>query len=147
MMIVAVMTMLIIAPGYALAQGPGHQMGMRGGMGPDSGSRMQMQGMMQQMGGMMQHMADRIQAGLMTPEDTKQMGEMMGHMAEMMNKLSGMMGGGMMSSSGQAGGTMSADTPQQMQSMMERMTEMHKRMSGMMAHQPAPQATPQQEKK
>jgi hypothetical protein len=30
---------------------------------------------------------------------------------------------------------------------MERMTEMHKRMSGMMAHPPAPQATPQQEKK
>ena len=36
----------------ALAQGPGHRMGIRGGIGPDSGSMMQMQGMMQQMGGM-----------------------------------------------------------------------------------------------
>jgi hypothetical protein len=34
-----------------------------------------------------------------------------------------------------------------MQGMMERMTDMHKRMSGMMGHQPAPQATPQPEKK
>jgi hypothetical protein len=43
------------------------------------------------MGGMMQHMSERIQAGPMTPEQTKQMGEMMGHMGEMMNKMSGMM--------------------------------------------------------
>ena len=94
MMMVVVLTGLGLAPVLAAAQGPGHQMGMRGGMGPDSGSRMQMQGMMQQMGGMMQHMADRIQVGPITPEETKQMGEMMGQMADMMNKLSGMMGGG-----------------------------------------------------
>jgi len=91
MMMVAVMTMLIIAPGYALAQGPGHQMGMRGGMGPDSGSKMQMQGMMQQMGGMMQHMSDRIQVGPITPEETKQVGEMMAQMADMKYNLTGMM--------------------------------------------------------
>src|SRR5882724_5236410 len=92
MMMVAVMTMLIIAPGFALAQGPGRQMGMRGGMGPDSGSMMQMQGMMQQMGGMMEHMADRIQAGPMTPEQTKQMSEVMRHIADMINNSYGMRG-------------------------------------------------------
>ena len=63
MTMVVVLAGLVLAPGFALAQGPGHQMGMRGRMGPDSGDMMQMQGMMQQMGGMMQHMADRIQAG------------------------------------------------------------------------------------
>src|SRR5438128_11516530 len=88
MMMVAVMTMLIIAPGFALAQGPGRQMGMRGGMGPDSGSMMQMQGMMQQMGGTMQHMAERIQAGPMTPEQTHQMGEMRGERDEKTNNRS-----------------------------------------------------------
>ena len=36
----------------ALTQGPGPRMGRRGGRGPDSGSMIQMQGMMQQMGGM-----------------------------------------------------------------------------------------------
>src|SRR5215813_5601971 len=136
MIMVAILAGLMLVSGFALAQGPGHRMGMREGMGPDSGSRMQMQGMMQQMGGMMQHMADRIQGGPMTPEDTKQMGEMMGQMADVRKKLSGMVGGGitsggMTSGGGQAGGTMGGDTPQQMQSMMERMTEMHKRMSGM----------------
>jgi len=43
---------------------------------------------------MMRHMADRIQADPMTPKQTRQMSEMMGQMADMMNKLSGMMGGG-----------------------------------------------------
>jgi hypothetical protein len=37
---------------------------------------------------MMPPMADRVQAGPMPPEQTKQMGEMMGQMADMMNKLS-----------------------------------------------------------
>ena len=78
--------------------------------------------MMSQMGGMMEHMVDRIQAGPLTPEHTKQMGEMMGQMAGMMQKLSGMTG---------------AEAPQQMAPMMERMTEIHKRMMSMMAVPPA----------
>ena len=52
MTMVVVLVGLALAPVLAMAQGPGHQMGMRGRMGPDSGSMMQMQGMMQQMGGM-----------------------------------------------------------------------------------------------
>src|SRR5262245_56995061 len=94
MTMVVVLVGLTLAPVLAAAQGPGHQMGMREGRGPDSGSMMQMQGMLQQMGGTMQYMADRIQAGPMTPEQTKQMGEMMGQMADMMNKMSSIMGGG-----------------------------------------------------
>ena len=54
---------------------------------------MQIEGMMQQMGGMMEYMVDRIQAGSLTPEQTKQMGEMMGHIAEMTNHLASMMSG------------------------------------------------------
>jgi hypothetical protein len=78
-------------------------------------------GMMSQIGGMMEHLVDRIQAGPMTPEQTKQMGEMMGHMASMMQKLADMK---------------SADVPHQMVPMMEQMTAMHKQMMGMMAPPP-----------
>jgi tryptophanyl-tRNA synthetase len=87
---------------------------------------MQMEGMMQQMGGMMEHMADRIQAGPMTPEQTKQMSEVMRHIADMINNSYGMRG---------------AETPQQILNMMERMTEMHKRLMSVIA---APQLAPQQ---
>jgi hypothetical protein len=44
------MTMVVVlaglgrAPMLVAAQGPGHPMGMRGGMEPDSGARMEMQG-------------------------------------------------------------------------------------------------------
>jgi hypothetical protein len=43
---VVVLVGLALAPVLAMAQCPGHQMGMRGRMGSDSGSMMQMQGMM-----------------------------------------------------------------------------------------------------
>lgn len=39
----------LAVPSLTLAQGPGHRMDMRSGMGPDSGSMMHMQGMIQQM--------------------------------------------------------------------------------------------------
>jgi hypothetical protein len=74
--------------------------------------------MQQQMGGMLEHMADRIQAGPMTPEQTKQMSEVMRHIADMINNSYGMRG---------------AETPQQILNMMERMTEMHKRLMAVMA--------------
>ena len=113
-----VLVALAVTPGLALAQGPGPGMGMHGGMGSDSGSTKEIQGMMQQMGGMMEHMADRIQAGPMTPEQTKQMSEVMRHIADMINNSYGMRG---------------AETPQQILNMMERMTEMHKRLMAVMA--------------
>jgi hypothetical protein len=83
----------------------------------ERGSAIQMDGMMQQMSGMMEHMADRIQAGPMTPEQTKQMSEVMRHIADMINNAYGMRG---------------AETPQQILNMMERMTEMHKRLMAVM---------------
>ena len=79
---------------------------------------MQMDGMLQQMSGMMEHIAARIQAGPMTPEQTKQMSEVMRHIADMINNAYGMRG---------------AETPQQILNMMERMTEMHKRLMAVMA--------------
>ena len=45
MTLVVVLAGLGLAPVLAVAQGPGHQMGMRGGMEPDSGFRIEMQGM------------------------------------------------------------------------------------------------------
>ena len=125
----AVLIVLVCTPGFILAQGggsPGHwQLHPK----PERGSMRAIHGMMSQMGGMMEHMVDRIEAGPLTPEQTKQMGEMMGHMADMMQKLSGMTG---------------SEVPQQMAPMLERMTEMHKRMMSMMA---VPPAAPQQDKK
>ncbi|HEY7493564.1 MAG TPA: hypothetical protein VIH59_20950 [Candidatus Tectomicrobia bacterium] len=149
---VVVLTMLMLTPVFATAQqmGPGREMGMHGGMGAESGAMRQMQGMIHQMGGMLAHMVDRIEAGPVTPDETKQMGEMLGQMADMMNKLSGMMSGSMTGPSGQSGGMMGSDMLQQMLGMLERMTEMHKRMMGlgtMAAPQPIPQAAPRQEKK
>ena len=120
---VVVMLLLLIAPGFALAQGGGSShWQLHGPPSPERGSMREIHGMMSQMGGMMEHMVDRIQAGPLTPEHTKQMGEMMGQMAYMMQKMSGMTG---------------AEAPQQMAPMMERMTEIHKRMMSMMAVPPA----------
>jgi hypothetical protein len=120
-----VLVVLVFTPGFPLAQGGGT---WRPSVippvtsGPDRGSRMQMQGMMQQMGGMLDHMAARIQAGPVTPEQAKQMSEVMEHIAEMMSNRSWMTG---------------EDTPRQMSDMLERMTEMHKRLMVIMAT-PAP---------
>ena len=127
----AMLVVLVFTPGFALAQGGGAWRPPAVGSGPDRGSRMQMQGMMQQMGGMLDHMAARIQAGPITPEQAKQMSEVMGHIADMMNNRSWMTGD---------------DTPRQMSDMLERMTEMHKRMMSIMAA-PAPQSGPRQEKR
>jgi hypothetical protein len=71
----------------------------------------------------------------MTPEQTRQMSEMMGQIADMMNKLSGTLGGGMMG----PGGTRGTDMAKQMSDMMEQMTQMHRHMEGIMA---APQSVP-----
>ena len=145
----ATLFILVCSPGFVLAQGAtGHWLlHDPKGQGPawrskdwkgDSGSAMQIEGMMQQMGGMMEYIVDRIQAGSLTPEQTKQMGEMMGHIAEMTNHLASMM-------SGAVGGP---EMPQQMATMLARMTEMQKQMISLMAApQSAPPATPTQEKK
>ena len=146
----AVLIVLVCTPGFALAQGGsgGHWLlHDPRGQGPawrskdwsgNTGSAMQIEGMMQQMGGMMEYLVDRIQAGSLTPEQTKQMGEMMGHIAEMTNHLASMM-------SGAVGGT---EMPQQMATMLERMTAMQKRMISLMAApQSTPPAAPPQEKK
>ena len=124
----AVLVVLVLIPGFALAQGGGgnhwllHDSRGRGpadrGSAMERGSAMQMDGMMQQMSGMMEHIAARIQAGPMTPEQTKQMSEVMRHIADMINNSYGMRG---------------AETPQQILNMMERMTEMHKRLMAVMA--------------
>ena len=145
----AMLIVLVCTPGFALAQGAtGHWLlhDPRGqgsawrskDWSGDAGSTMQMQGMMQQMGGMMEYMVDRIQAGPLTPEQTRQMSEMMGQIADMTNHLASMM-------SGAVGGP---EMPQQMATMLERMTEMHKRMISLMAEpQSASPAAPPQEKK
>jgi hypothetical protein len=82
---------------------------------------MQLEGMMQQMGGMMEHMAARLQAGPLTPDQTKQMSAVMGHIADMLNTSYGMQG---------------AETPQQILTMLEQMTEMHKQLMSVMAAPP-----------
>lgn len=131
-MISAVLVVLVCLPGFALAQGAtGHWLLHNNRpTSPDRGSTMQMQGMIEQMSGMIEHMAARLQAGPMTPEQAKQMGELMGSVADMTSHLSWMM----------AGGVTAPDMPQQMTTMMERMTEMRKRMMGMIA-------VPKQDKK
>lgn len=145
----AILIVLVCTPGFALAQGAtGHWLlHDPKGQGPiwrskdwsgDAGSAMQIEGMMQQMGGMMEYMVDRIQAGSLTPEQTKQMGEMMGHIAEMTNHLASMM-------SGAVGGP---EMPQQMATMLAQMTAMQKRMISLMAEpQSTPPAAPPQDKK
>ena len=137
----AMLIVLVCTPGFALAQGGGPSHWLLHdpkGQGPawrskdwkgDAGSAMQIEGMMQQMGGMMEYLVDRIQAGSLTPEQTKQMGEMMGHIAEMTNHLASMM-------SGAVGGP---EMPQQMATMLAQMTAMQKRMINLMAE---PQSTP-----
>ena len=75
----AVLVVLVGTPGFALAQGAtGHWLlhDSRGRGPADRGSTMQMQGLMQQMGGMMEYMAARVQAGPLTPEESKQMAEL-----------------------------------------------------------------------
>ena len=143
----AMLMILVCTPGFALAQAQGATghwlLHDPKGQGPawkskdwsgNVGSAMQIEGMMQQMGGMMEYLVDRIQAGSLTPAQTKQMGEMMGHIAEMTNHLASMM-------SGAVGGP---EMPQQMATMLERMTAMQKQMISLMA---APQSAPPQEKK
>jgi len=124
----AVLVALVWTPGFVLAQGGGSSHWLLHdprGRGPAWGTAIQMQGIMEQMSGMMEHMAARIQAGPLTPEQTKQMGEVMAHMADMINTSFGMHG---------------EETPQQVWNMMQRMTEMHKRMMSLIA-------TPPQDKK
>jgi hypothetical protein len=146
----AILIVLICTPGFALAQGGGPSHWLLHdpkGQGPawrskdwkgDAGSAMQIEGMMQQMGGMMEYLVDRLQAGSLTSEQIKLMGEMMGHIAEMTNHLASMM-------SGAVGGP---EMPQQMATMLERMTAMQKQMVGLMAApQSAPLAAPPQDKK
>ena len=126
----AVLVVLIWTPGLALAQGAtGHWLFHNPRPSPDRGSTMQMQGLMQQMG-MMEHMAARVQAGPLTPEESKQMAELMQRITDMVNHLTWMMGGG----------TSVLDMSQQMATMTEQITEAHKRvMSLMAASKPAPQ--------
>ena len=84
---------------------------------------MQIEGMMQQMGGMMEHMAARVQAGPLTPEESKQMAELMQRITDMTTHLTWMMGGG----------TSVIDMPQQMATMTEHLNEVHKRVMSLMA--------------
>jgi hypothetical protein len=84
---------------------------------------MQMQGLMQQMGGMMEHMAARINAGPLTPEESKQMAELMRRITDMTNHLTWMMNGG----------TSVLDMSQQMATMTEQITEVHKRVMSLIA--------------
>ena len=125
----AVLVVLVWTPGFALAQGAtGHWLLHDSrGRGPadrgDRGSTMQMQGLMQQMGGMMEHMAARVQAGSLTPEESKQMAELMQRITDMTNHLSWMMGGG----------TSDMNMPQQMATMTEQLTAVHKRLMSLMA--------------
>ena len=117
MTMVVVLAGLALAPVVAMAQGPGHQMGMRGRMGSDSGSMMQMQGMMQQMGDMMNKMSGMMGGGMVSSGG--QAGETMG--SDTPQQIQGMM--------------------ERMTEIHKRMSGM------MMAPQAAPQTTPQQEKK
>jgi hypothetical protein len=125
----AVLLVLVWTPGFALAQGAtGHWLLHNPQSSPDRGSTMQMQGLMQQMGGMMEHMAARVQAGPLTPEESKQMAELMRRITDMTNHLTWMMDGG----------TSVLDMSQQMATMTEQITEVHKRvMSLMVAAKPA----------
>ena len=78
----------------------------------------------------MEHMAARIQAGPLTPEESKLMAELMQRITDMTNQLTWMMGGG----------TSVIDMPQQMATMTEQLTEVHKRVMGLIAaSMPAPQ--------
>ena len=130
---IMLMTLLLLAPSYVLAQEHGHRPGSEGA------ATKQIQGMIQQMGGMMEHMVDRIESGPMTSEHTKQMGDMMGHRAEMMHKLGGMMDNATAGAGKPGSALMGPEMSQQMTTMMERMTDMHKRMMGMMPTSAAPQ--------
>jgi hypothetical protein len=105
---------------------------------------MQLQGMMQQMGGMLEHIATRIQAGPMTPEQTKEVGELMGHIAEMTNHLAWMMGGGKPGTGRPDDPMAGRDMPQQMAAMMERITQMYKRVAAMTV--PSQPASPSDKK-
>src|SRR5262245_32545475 len=137
----AMLLVLVWTPEFALAQGAtGHWLlhDPRGQSAPwrskdwsgDAGSAMQIEGMMQQMGGMMEHMAARVQAGPLTPEESKQMAELMQRITDMTSHIAWMMGGG----------TSVLDMSQQMATMTEQITEAHKRvMSLMAASMPAPQ--------
>ena len=132
----AVLVVLVWTPGFALGQGAtGHWLlhdsrGRSPADRADRGSTMQMQGLMQQMGGMMDHMAARVQAGPLTPEESKQMAELMQRITDMTNHLTWMMGGG----------TSVMDMPQQMATMTEQITEVHKRvMSLIVTTKPAAQ--------
>ena len=131
----ALLVVLVWTPGFALAQGAAGHWLLHDSRGrgpadrPDRGSTMQMQGLMQQMGGMMEHMAARVQAGPLTPEESKLMAELMQRITDMTNHLTWMMGGGT-----------DVDMPQQMATMTEQLTEVHKRvMSLIAASMPAPQ--------
>jgi hypothetical protein len=113
----AVLVVLVWTPGFALAQsqsptGPSDWQSMRRTLFPDRGSTMQMQGLMQQMAGMMEHMAERVQAGPLIPEESKQMAELMQRITDMTNHLSWMM----------SGGTSVLDMSQQMATMTEQIT-------------------------
>lgn len=126
----AVLVVLVGTPGFALAQGggPSHLLLHDSrGRGPadrvDRGSTMQMQGLMQQMGGMMEHMAARVQAGPLTPEESKQMAELMQRITDMTSHIAWMM----------SGGTSVLDMSQQMATMTEQLTEAHKRVMSLMA--------------
>ena len=120
----AVLVVLVWTPGLALAQGAtGHWLLHSTRPSPDRGSTMQMQGLMQQMGGMMEHMAARVQAGPLTPEESKQMAELMQRITDMTNHLTWMMGGG----------TSVMDMPQQMATMTEQLNEVHKRVMNLIA--------------
>jgi hypothetical protein len=125
-----VLVVLVWTPGFALAQGGGSShwllhdsRGRSPADRPDRGSTMQMQGLMQQMGGMMEHMAARVQAGPLTPEESKQMAELMQRVTDMTTHLTWMMGGG----------TSVIDMPQQMATMTEQLTEVHKRVMSLIA--------------
>ena len=131
----AVLVVLVWTPGFALAQGAtGHWLFHNPRPSTDRGSTMQIQGLMQQMGGMMEHMAARVQAGPLTPEESKLMAELMQRITDMTNHLTWMMDGG----------TSVLDMSQQMATMTEQITEVHKRVMSLMAT--AKPASPQDKK-
>ncbi len=122
-MIGAVLVVLALPPGRALAQGHRHGMGMPDSGGHNSGARQQLEPVLQQMGGLMEQMAERIKAGPLTPDQTLHLSMLMEQMAGMITKL--------------GSGTFGSDTATPLEGMRTRLTEMQKELAVLMNVPPA----------
>ena len=87
------------------------------------GARQQLESVLQQIGGLIQQMAERIKAGLLTPDQTLQLSTMLGQVATMMTKL--------------GSGTLGADAATQLDGMQARLTEIQKALAALMSAPPA----------